>query len=909
MHAATFRFFLLATWTLLTPVSLLGDAKGAIDGNVLNSFGSALSGVKVIAKGNQTYATKTEVSGYFSMQVDEGSYLVLFALQGYLEEQRLVKVELGKTATLSNVVLKSSQIEDAITVTGAQPPVVEISSTGANINTEAIERLPMEDEVVPSATTAISSSTATELTDGSTRITIAGASGQETRFLIDGVQTGTLDDPGQSIGATFLDEFDVFTGRLNAEHGSGSGALVSVMTKSGSEEFEGSVTAIVAPRDVRVDPRPLPARTGFINESGSSQFGVTLSGPILSETLTFFAGAELDKTQRLWALHDQPTRAKDNGRLLRGQGKVFVQPSPHHSLSFSYLGDSLRSTGAALNLGRTLNGLAETYTGVRTSNHDLLSARYGRISEPFWFFSGALSIQNGEADTGPANGAADAVQVRTTRDDFFQTGGFGFIRQTFSNRSYLDASATFIRNRLETKVGVQYQEREFRELRDISGGQIIDKLQLPSGRLIYAHEFLGDPSDPDRRSESTVFIEDSALFAQTEWDGFGFSLNAGVRWERPAAENRQLETELRFKDEFAPRLGFSWSSGRFANLNISGYFGRFFDELRPELLSRATHSRSVTFNYDSVDTRPNSEASAEIGTDPIFIGGRLAQEADIQARRTDDAGIVVEKRFGNGFTGGLRLMHRDSSVFLEDFVCGQDGTYCVGNPGLASMKSLFTLGFAERVPIGSVQRTFWGFEATGTMNFHRKSQLSGSYMFSRKKGHENEPTFLRDPYDSFDFFDYLTDGQDLERVTIQGPSSDDRTHQMRFSGLVFVGENLSIGTVLSWKTGTPTTRYGYSSSLRDYIFVLDRRGSTGRTPDVYEADLSIQYPFVYRGLTLTTTLDAFNVLNQQGVQAIDERWAFTEAENSREKPSNPRFGSPTQRMSPAYFGLRLKLSF
>jgi hypothetical protein len=74
-------------------------------------------------------------------------------------------------------------------------------------------------------------------------ISIDGASGPETHYIVNGVKTNdvVIGTNAQSIRLDFVEEIQIKSSGYNAEHGASMGGIVNIITKSGSDEFHGSV--------------------------------------------------------------------------------------------------------------------------------------------------------------------------------------------------------------------------------------------------------------------------------------------------------------------------------------------------------------------------------------------------------------------------------------------------------------------------------------------------------------------------------------------------------------------------------------------------------------------------------------------------------------------------------------------
>src|SRR5204863_4710664 len=101
---------------------------------------------------------------------------------------------------------------------------------------------------------------------------VDGASGSENSFLIDGLsvenfRTGVLNGVN-NIPTELVSEIQIKTGGFEAEHGGASGAVISVVTRSGSDTFHGDFGAAFEPSALQPSPRSTESR--FVSSSSSA---------------------------------------------------------------------------------------------------------------------------------------------------------------------------------------------------------------------------------------------------------------------------------------------------------------------------------------------------------------------------------------------------------------------------------------------------------------------------------------------------------------------------------------------------------------------------------------------------------------------------------------------------------------
>jgi hypothetical protein len=160
----------------------------------------------------------------------------------------------------------------------------------------------------------------------------------------------------------------------------------------------------------------------------------------------------------------------------------------------------------------------------------------------------------------------------------------------------------------------------------------------------------------------------------------------------------------------------------------------------------------------------------------------------------------------------------------------------------------------------------------------------------------------------YDYYDFFTDGVNYNRITNDGPLSNDRRHQFKFSGVYVTPIKLSIGVSGYYRTGTPLTRYGYFDGYGRYELFLTKRGAEGRQPDTYEADVHLGYPLDVGPAKVNFLVDIFNLLNAQRPILLDQRWGFQQSDNAESTPVNPGYKQPLLRSGATAIRLGIRLS-
>jgi hypothetical protein len=296
------RLLRLAPLALLFAGVASAQTTGTIIGVVTDAqSGKPVAGALVVAtssslQGEQTVIT--DKSGAFRIQaLPPGDYKLAAQFDGYKTAERSdLTVRLDKTirANLA-IVPEAVQMEEQVVKTGIAPAInVGTAEAGAVVSREFTSNVPMSRGF---QNVAIVAPTATFDLLG---VSFAGATSNENNYILDGLSVnnpsvGTL---GSQLLNNFLEEIDVKTGSFMPEYGFASAGIVNVVTKSGSNEFHGSVFANYQPGSLSPVPKAV-TRAGesistvrdFQNsKSFLADFGFEVGGPIIKDKLWFFAG-------------------------------------------------------------------------------------------------------------------------------------------------------------------------------------------------------------------------------------------------------------------------------------------------------------------------------------------------------------------------------------------------------------------------------------------------------------------------------------------------------------------------------------------------------------------------------------------------------------------------------------------
>ena len=323
---------------LLTTSAAWAQATAQMSGTVRDESGAVLPGVTVTATQVDTGAMRTAVTdengAYVLPNLPTGPYKVEASLQGFRTyAQTGIVLQVGATPVI-NAVLAVGSIEETVSVEGAAP-LVDVKSSGISsvIENERILELPLQGRQVTDllvlAGAAVQTGTPARGVPGGVNIAVAGGLPFGVAYTLDGA---THNNPQSNTNLPLpfpdaLQEFRVATSGLSAENGMHSGASVNAVTKSGTNNFNGTVFEFVRDRHFNAtSPFAAIGPDGKRKDDGlkRNQFGGTMGGPIVRDKLFFFGAYQGTIRRQLPATNIQfiPTPA-----MVAGDFTAFASPA------------------------------------------------------------------------------------------------------------------------------------------------------------------------------------------------------------------------------------------------------------------------------------------------------------------------------------------------------------------------------------------------------------------------------------------------------------------------------------------------------------------------------------------------------------------------------------------------------
>ena len=217
------------------------ETRGAVEGVVKDASGAVLPGATVEAKGSTgVIATTADASGVYRFPaLAPGQYEILATLAGFKPSQSLALVAVGQLLKV-DLVLAVGGLTEVVQVTASSPTIdVKQSTAATNIQSELIAVMPKGRDFQSLVTLAPGANQESR----SGGISVDGASAAENKFYVDGVDATNLRTgvAATTFNTDFIEEVQVKSSGHAAEFGGATGGVISVISRSGTNQFSGSV--------------------------------------------------------------------------------------------------------------------------------------------------------------------------------------------------------------------------------------------------------------------------------------------------------------------------------------------------------------------------------------------------------------------------------------------------------------------------------------------------------------------------------------------------------------------------------------------------------------------------------------------------------------------------------------------
>jgi hypothetical protein len=914
---------------LALPALAQGNPTARLSGKVVSADGAALPGATVTFESEALQGSRVVVTdgngNYSSPPLPPGEYEVTFQLEGFGTQARRVRLGAAQNVNVE-ITLQLAEVTEEIVVSGEAVEVISEGTTSSKtITKEELEHLPVDRNLRNAVTL-----TAGVFTTGpNSGVVINGAQSWENLFLLNGV---TLNENlrGQPFNLFIEDaiqETTTSTSGVSAEFGRFTGGVVNAITKSGGNQFSGSLRTSFDNDDWGDETELFNGqRTNEVNETFEATFG----GPILRDRIWFFLAGR-----------NRETEATGSSRILnltfptpneedRLEGKLTFSLTKSHQLQASYLEiEQLQGNSAHGGLTQFLITIDDgslvdrelpqelqtfNYTGIITQNFFLEA----QVSERQFSFEGSggldMSLNNG-------------------------TPIWDFVNNVIYNESLFCGSCRPEERDNENQLlkASYFLSAGSGGSHDLVGGydsfediRAADNHQSPNDLMIWNFAasiidrtnnqvfpvFIGDGQTTNievlpilNETQGTSFITNS-LFVNDRWRlNDHWSFNLGVRYDENDFDNSLGQAVIK-SDEISPRLGATYRPSLESPWQFNASFGKYVGQL-PNTVGNSSSPAGTPAQFEIGYAGPNvNTGGGPLLTSPQALdvlynwlfgvcpnvlqnpfscsqffnavdipGATTAVGSGLASTSADEFTIGFTRQLGNRGTLRVDYVNRQWENF---FATQRDRVTGIGQD---SQGNEFDFGVVINED-NILEREYQGVNIQANYNLlNNRLRLGGTYTLSEAEGNFDGETSGSGPVTSA-FFEYPELREARWAVPV-GRLSIDQTHRLRAWAIfdIFRTDHhyLNVGLLQNFFSGTP---FGASATTRSREFVDPAIVSQYVTPpatvpyfftdrdafetdDITATDLSLNYAFNVGRFEIFLQPEILNVLGEDGAVVVN----------------------------------------
>jgi hypothetical protein len=830
-------------------------------GSVIDEQKAALPGATItirnVESGQIRTATSDGTGNYRLVGLPPGRYELTAEMSGFRTAVRSdITLTVAQEATVV-MTLRIGSLQEAITVT-AETPIVATSRSalGTTITTNTIEELPIAGR---------NFATLSQLTPGVTSTAGGGisSSGQLTRnstFLIDGLSNDDDSVAGQRGGFSVdaIKEFIVVSNSSAAEYGQSSGVIVSVVTRSGTNNIDGR--GYYYRRDDSWDAStaasklvtPTPPKSKLEQQIG----GGFLGGPIRRNRMFYFASYEYTDrlTENLVTAPTAPIYLPNDPIVFEQPftnpqfiGKIDMNLSSANTLTMRYRRDSDTIIGT---------GIGGTATRERGQDRDRVDQDFAvhdnwvlgsrglnefRMQVSQRYFNWDVSnycpkcpttnrpgLGLGKAANMPQGRTEDRVQLANTVS--------WIVPDKFGDHSF--------------KVGVDASFIDlYSEFHNNLDGTFTFTTTTPFNAAVaatYPTQYTQNVGDPIVNLNNNIY----AFFAQDQWKAKDrLTINYGLRWDYEDVVGIDQD-----KDNFAPRLGVVWDVNGSGRTVVRGNAGVYYDQVFLNIPLNAENAKKFVTTLITNPGYPDPN-----GPNPNRVGGPVTPTPSTvqfgvgnRTPYTQQYTIGFQQQIGSRFSVAADLVNAQGYGLLRSM----DANYPDLNDPLRRRPD----PNFQRVTVVETAGSSWytGLQVGIEKRMSARHSYTVAYTLSSTERNTEDFNFF--PVDQRDY--------DAER----GPAANDSRHRLSAAFTLFLPWDIQASTVIAARSGLPYNETTGTDTNRD-TQTNDRPEGVGRNASLgaplFQADLRLTKGFKVSGLGIELIAEAFNITNQKNWTGYD----------------------------------------
>lgn len=412
---------------------------GNLEGTVVDQNGAAVPGATVTVSGSNLIRSQTVTTDndgrYRLSNLPPGKYTVTVAETGGFGkfEQSNVEVNLSRSTSVI-ISLQPKGVGVNVDVTSEGGAVIDTTNntTGTNVSSDQFSNFPTA-RTVQSLYNIAPTVARSGLRDAAGRDrdpSVAGSSGPENNYILDGVNTTdpAFGGSGANLPFEFVQEVEIKTGAYGAEYGKSTGGIFNVITKSGGNAFHGDAFAYFNTQGLVRETKNFPFTGSAPNGFSEIDAGFDIGGPIIKDRLWFFGAFNPQRRKNFLLTQTFRQNVENEITTPFYAGKITWAINNNNIFTFSTFGDYTKQEGF---LGGSGFGAdTNTFAGTRETGGSNYAFRLNSTITPKWIAEFSVGVHRQRSNTIPPSGLADIPLITDTFAVLRSNGSIAPISQT-----------------------------------------------------------------------------------------------------------------------------------------------------------------------------------------------------------------------------------------------------------------------------------------------------------------------------------------------------------------------------------------------------------------------------------------------------------------------------------------------
>jgi hypothetical protein len=904
----------LVALVALTPALRAQTSGGSIAGKIQDKDGAPLPGVTVTASNKETgleRSTTSDSEGNFLLpSLPVGVYTVTSDLEGFAPVNISdVKVNVASQRNLE-INMSSSNVQEAITVVDEAPLVQTTPSIGTVVSQEQLENLPLNGRqfanlaVLAPGTSLAYNSDPTK--PGQLTVALNGGSGRNVNFIIDGGDNtdDTIGGALQNFNLESVQEFNIQTQQYKAEYGRSTGGVLTVVTKTGTNNFDGAAWGFFRKDSLASKTETEKLAGADKQKLDRKQYGASLGGPIVKDKAHFFATYEKTDRKTFYSVNT-PLLPADNGKsfatpfkddLATAKVTWDISPKQYLQVRYGYQKNTDKYGASPLAAPDSLGTVTNKYSSILAGHTLQLGAdslnelvfQYTKFDNVITADSNAPTIYypSGVHFGQNINTPQSTKQIKYQyKDDLsFASTLFGRTNQFKVGLNYIDEPT--LGGDFSTGLAGQYTLKE-------------DRIGSPVTDITIFGGFFGDKTPVKQYGgyfQDDLFVNDHLTvnvgLRYDYWEGFDLNQRNNPIWQKLSTQTKYNEYYLRdfqggkggvLKNDdnnFAPRLGFTYDVGGDGKRLLHGGWGLYYDfpytnatilfpaaavQANYGVVYNVNNSNGIrnadgTFFQPGQPLPPNGIPSASVFPPNEVASPTLATPYSAQGslgyswQATSWLGLNIE---------AVRINYRDIPYRFR------------ANPVDPSTGVRRFPDFGNfRLWYGNGQANYTGGNFSARARLSDRFELQGFYTYSETRGNvlagADEFRITNAAFQSDQGGgrrDVSVNPLDPQCAQCFGPLDTDAKHRLTLSGVYRAAWGINVSGMLRYRSANPYTKFvaadlngdGFSYDLPARTSVNSERGHS-----FSQIDLRLSKDFTFAGeYGVEVIAEVFNILNEK----------------------------------------------